>query len=1001
MAAAHKLDNPLHLVVGDEAALHARRLARALRRIEHVALTQQFFRAAGIENRAAVDLAGNRERDSARNVCLNHARDDVDGRSLRRDDEVNARRARQLGQTADGFFHLARRNHHQVGQLVDDDDDLAHRLLVRADGVVVTADVAHAHRLKPLVAVLHFHHRPAERRARLLGISHDRDEQVRDAVVNGKLNHLRIDEDEPHLLRLRAEDDGIDDRVDADGFARTGRACNQHVRHFRHIRDDRRAGNTLAQRDRRRGFFAHHFRAFQHVAQGNRLDLLIRNFNADRRLAGNRRFDAHAVGSHVQRDVVHQADDARNLHARRGRKLITRDSRAVGHIQQLGLHAEALQRAEQLARARLVLGALVWVLRRVALIEQVDRREDVFLLRRLRRFMHVLGGHDDRRAVDAAAAQLHNGLLFVHPLGLQNVLPLRLNRRLLHRAAAAGIALRRIPLRRLIARIAFRARSGRVNGRRGIARRHASARLLGALPRPAAERTAHHGRRLVLRLVVGFVRRHLRVAVVVFDVRRLRLVRFFVLGCVREIAVVDGSVRTFRTRIRDGGRLVVFLLVLLCVCVGGHFRLDNRFVVHRRISSGRVLRGRLIVCVIRHIFRCRLAVCLALHIPRRRLICVIRRISRRRLAVCLVRRISRRRPTICVIRRIPHSRLTICVARRILRHRLAAVHAIEERVFRFLHGEAVSAARRRRRVLIHGRAGKLVVPLDIELRPVGNGAALARRGCLFRRPARNHGLVVRPLVLLRPHHGQRRLLLALWRLNRRFLRLVLRFKCFADFFIPLALFFPLLRFARGSLLFFLLLLHALLPALLAFDGKRVFAFQFFFLPRVAKGVLLLPAFLPLHAEIVDPFGNPHAHAAEREARHRHQHDGRRKDQHDHAAPNVQRLIQRPRQQRADEAAALAIQRTHGERAHEECAVSRFHAVRGERRVHAGDAEQLKHGFHKQKNQRSEDQGLGAQLFFVEEDEHRARPAEHNRQQQAEHAAQAAHNQHAAIEEAAV
>ena len=462
MAAAHKLDNPLHLVVGDEAALHARRLARALRRIEHVALAQQLFRAAGIENRAAVNLAGNGKRDSARDVRLNHARDDVDRRSLRRDDQMNARRARQLGQTADGFLHLARRDHHQIGQLVDDDDNLAHRLFVRADGVVVAADVAHTHRLKPLVAVLHLHNRPAQRRARLLRVGHDRHKQMRNAVVNGKLDNLRVDENEPHLLRLCTEDDGVDDRVDADGFARTRRARNQHVRHLRHIRNDGRAGNALAQRNRRRGFLAHHLRAFQHVAQRNRLDFLIRDFDADRGLAGNRRFDAHAVGSHVQRDIVHQTDDTRHLHARRGREFIPRDGRAVGDMQQLGLHAETLQRAEQLARARLVLGALVGVLHRAALVEQVNRREDVFLLRRLRRFVHILGGHDDGRSVQPIAAQLHDGLLLVHPLGLQNVLPFRLNRRAARRVHRRILLPR--PLRRLITRVAFRARPSRVDG---------------------------------------------------------------------------------------------------------------------------------------------------------------------------------------------------------------------------------------------------------------------------------------------------------------------------------------------------------------------------------------------------------------------------------------------------------------------------------------------------------------------------------------------------------
>ena len=305
-------------------------------------------------------------------------------------------------------------------------------------------------------------------------------------------------------------------------------------------------------------------------------------------------------------------------------------------------------------------------------------------------------------------------------------------------------------------------------------------------------------------------------------------------------------------------------------------------------------------------------------------------------------------------------------------------------------------------MLVHRRAGKFVVPLDVELRAVRNRPALSRRGVLSRRPARDRRLIVRQLVLLPPHHGQRRLVLPPGRLVRlrRVLRR-LRFKRLADLLVPPALFFSFIGLARGGLLLFLLLLQALLPALLPLDGQRVFALQLFLLPRVAQRVLLLPALPHLHAEIIRPFGYPHADPAERESRERHQRNRRREDEHDHAAPNVQPLIQRPRQQRADEAAALAIQRAHRERARQKRAVARLRAVRRQRRVHAGNAEKLEHGLHKQKNQRAEDQRSGAQLSFAEEHQHHARPADHHRQQQAEHAAQPAHNQHAPVEETAV
>ena len=49
---------------------------------------------------------------------------------LRRKDKVNADSARHLSETCDGLFDVGAIEHHQIGQLVDDDDDVWQRLLV-------------------------------------------------------------------------------------------------------------------------------------------------------------------------------------------------------------------------------------------------------------------------------------------------------------------------------------------------------------------------------------------------------------------------------------------------------------------------------------------------------------------------------------------------------------------------------------------------------------------------------------------------------------------------------------------------------------------------------------------------------------------------------------------------------------------------------------------------------------------------------------------------------
>ena len=74
------------------------------------------------------------EADARREVGLDQAGDDVHAGPLRGEHQVHADSARHLRQTRDGFFHVLAFEHHQVGQLVDQDQDVtaaASALLVR------------------------------------------------------------------------------------------------------------------------------------------------------------------------------------------------------------------------------------------------------------------------------------------------------------------------------------------------------------------------------------------------------------------------------------------------------------------------------------------------------------------------------------------------------------------------------------------------------------------------------------------------------------------------------------------------------------------------------------------------------------------------------------------------------------------------------------------------------------------------------------------------------
>ena len=116
----------------DVGRMQAHQPAGAGRQEEHVAAAEQRFGAVGVEDGARVDLGGQAEADARGHVGLDQAGDDVDARPLRGQNQVNADGARHLREPRDGLFNVGAVEHHQVGQFVDDDDDVGQRLFVFA-----------------------------------------------------------------------------------------------------------------------------------------------------------------------------------------------------------------------------------------------------------------------------------------------------------------------------------------------------------------------------------------------------------------------------------------------------------------------------------------------------------------------------------------------------------------------------------------------------------------------------------------------------------------------------------------------------------------------------------------------------------------------------------------------------------------------------------------------------------------------------------------------------
>ncbi len=353
--------------------MHTQGGRHAGRQIEHVAVSQQLLRAHLVENGARVDLGRYLECDPTRNIGLDEPGDDVDRRALRGKDQVNAGSACLLREACDQFLDLLAGDHHEIGQLIDDHHDQRQRFQCRRcvivrrrvpqrignrlallDGIahlaVETADIAHAQHRHDLIAALHLGHAPAKRVGRVAQIGHDRREQLRDAVIDGQLQHLRINHDETHIARYRLVEQAQHHGVERDGLARPGRAGNQQMWHSREVHHDGIARDVLAERESQRGGILVVARRFQYLAQAHELALLVRDLEADDRFARDYLHDAHADRRQGACQVLGQSGDATHLDARRKLELETRDDGTGMHGHDFRLDPEVLELELDLAR---------------------------------------------------------------------------------------------------------------------------------------------------------------------------------------------------------------------------------------------------------------------------------------------------------------------------------------------------------------------------------------------------------------------------------------------------------------------------------------------------------------------------------------------------------------------------------------------------------------------------------------------------------------------------
>ena len=226
---------------------------------------------------------------------------------------------------------------------------------------------------------------------------------MRDAVVDRKLEHFRVDQDELAGVGRLAVEQRQDHRVDRHGLARSGGAGDQQVRHAGEIDEDRSAADVLAERQRQGAARALQSIGSEQLAQSHRFAALVRQFDADDVATGNDG-DPRRDGAHRASDVVGESDDACALRSGGGLQLVEGDHRAGAYLDDFAANTEVVENGLEHTRV-LLEGATVHRfaedLRR-GRMEQIERRQPI--LRRslevesaLRRLSRLAAGSRARR----------------------------------------------------------------------------------------------------------------------------------------------------------------------------------------------------------------------------------------------------------------------------------------------------------------------------------------------------------------------------------------------------------------------------------------------------------------------------------------------------------------------------------------------------------------------------------------------------------------------------
>ena len=307
------------LRVGDETALNPLQLRHIRPHEQHIAATEQPFRTRRVENNAAIDLTGDGKGDTGGKVGLDQPRHNISTGALGCQDQVDASGARHLCQATNLALNVIGGGHHQVGQLVDNEDNVGQRrqrflpLAALGGQGIIRIQVTHTHRLEELVTVIHLQEEPGQRTHHLIDFDDHLAQQMGNAVIALQLDHLGIDHDKAQRLRPITHEQADNNGIDTDGFTRPRRASDQHMGRTGNVHHNRRARGVTPQRHRQRTALFEGF-AFDDAAHTHHHFFSVWHFDAHIGAPRHRRFDAHRRHSQRQRQIISQAHNVVDPH---------------------------------------------------------------------------------------------------------------------------------------------------------------------------------------------------------------------------------------------------------------------------------------------------------------------------------------------------------------------------------------------------------------------------------------------------------------------------------------------------------------------------------------------------------------------------------------------------------------------------------------------------------------------------------------------------------------